>query len=70
LRRAGYNPGGDGFIGFGEIFDGGVRDGNEVGFEVFGGVGSYEGGGDDGGEGFGGEVAAAMVSASTFYLPR
>jgi hypothetical protein len=31
-----------------------------VGFEVFGVLGGYEGGGDDGGEGFGGEVAAAI----------
>lgn len=31
-----------------------------MGFEVFGVLGGYEGGGDDGGEGFGGEVAAAI----------
>jgi len=65
LRGAWDNPRGDGFIGFGKVFNEGVGNGEEVGLEVFGVIGDYDRGWDDGGKGFGGEVAAKMVSTGT-----
>lgn len=58
LGGARDDPRGDGFVDFREVFDEGVRDGKEMCVEVLGVVGDYDGGGNNGGEGFGGEVAA------------
>ena len=54
---AGDHHGRERFVGFEEVFDGGVGDGEEVRFEVLG-VGEEDFGVDDGDEGAGGEVAA------------
>ena len=54
----GHDHGAESFVCFEEVFRDGVGDGDEVRFQVFG-VLDYEGGVDDCGEGFVGEVAAA-----------
>jgi hypothetical protein len=54
------NHGGQLFVGFEEVFDGEVGDGDEVGVEVFR-VADQDGGADDVDEGFCGEVAGAFA---------